>query len=409
MLCLRDPLGYAEGAVFVPLQLAPILELCDGSHSLLDIQASISRAYGELLFREQLLALLRPLDDALLLDNPRFAAHAAAVHEEFRLISRRPALLAGRSYPGEAEALRRELDCLRRGGRRAGRPTGQPGGRSADRPGRPPHRLRPRRAVVRLGLPGAGRAAEVDRWIVLGTVHAPIRRAFALTRKSFETPLGEAEADGEFLDGLLGRVGEGYLEDEFAHRGEHSIEFQAVWLRHSLPAHRPVRIVPILCGSFHRFTEEGHSPAGDVEVGAFLAGLRETIASLGGRTVLIASADLAHVGPQFGDAHPVTRGRLREVEAADRALLQSVEAADPEAFFRGVARDRDRRRICGLPPIYALLSALGGGRGRLLRYGQWPDPDGTRHVRLPGPLCRGVRGARGPRPGARPPPSGSEP
>jgi hypothetical protein len=37
----------------------------------------------------------------------------------------------------------------------------------------------------------------------------------------------------------------------------------------------------------------------------------------------------------------------------------------------------DRNRICGLSPIYALLRLLPGGAGRLLHYGQWPDPEGT--------------------------------
>lgn len=377
MLCLRDPLGYAEGAVFVPPQLAPLLQLCDGRHSLLDIQASISREFGEIVFRTQLLEILKPLDEALLLDSPRFAAHLSAIQEEFRLVERRPAMLAGKSYPGEADALRRELAAYAVA-------EGGPG----ERPASPeaggltglvvPHidfaRGGPWYAWGYRELGGAG---PVDRWIVLGTVHAPIRRPFALTRKSFETPLGVVETDAEFMDRLLGRVGDGYLEDEIAHRVEHTIEFQAVWLRHSLPGHAPARIVPILCGSFHRWVEGGGSPGEDAELSAFLAALRETIASVGGRTVLIASADLAHVGPQFGDERPVTRGRLREVEEADRALLGTVAAVDPEAFFRAVARDQDRRRICGLPPIYALLRVLGGGKGHLLRYGQWPDPDGT--------------------------------
>jgi hypothetical protein len=65
------------------------------------------------------------------------------------------------------------------------------------------------------------------------------------------------------------------------------------------------------------------------------------------------------------------------VEAADREMLCSVEAGDAESFFRAVARDGDRRRICGLPPVYAALRALGEVEGRLLRYGQWPDPNGT--------------------------------
>jgi hypothetical protein len=54
-----------------------------------------------------------------------------------------------------------------------------------------------------------------------------------------------------------------------------------------------------------------------------------------------------------------------------------VEQGDAHAFFRAVAGEQDRRRICGLPPIYAALRLLPGARGRLLRYGQWPDPEGT--------------------------------
>ncbi|MBF8288320.1 MAG: AmmeMemoRadiSam system protein B, partial [Candidatus Rokubacteria bacterium] len=30
-----------------------------------------------------------------------------------------------------------------------------------------------------------------------------------------------------------------------------------------------------------------------------------------------------------------------------------------------------------LSPIYAFLRALPGARGELLRYSQWPDPEGT--------------------------------
>jgi MEMO1 family protein len=377
LLCLRDPTGYTDGAVFVPHQLAAILRLCDGRHSLLDIQASISREFGELLFREQLLGILRPLDEALLLESPRFAAHASAIREEFRRTSRRPARLAGRSYAEEPTDLRQELDGY------FGTEDG-PGDRPASaEAGRLTGLVVPHIDFARGGpcyawgyreLAGAG---PVDRWIVLGTVHAPIARPFALTRKDFETPLGLVETDRAVVEGLLRRVGADYLEDEFAHRGEHSIEFQAVWLRHVLPTDAPVRILPILCGSFQRWVEDGGGPGGDAELGRFLEALGESAAEAGGRTVVIASADLAHVGPQFGDELPVSQGRLREVEAADLAMLRSVEAGDPEAFFQSVARDRDRRNICGLPPIYALLRLVGQGQGRLLRYGQWPDPDGT--------------------------------
>ena len=58
-------------------------------------------------------------------------------------------------------------------------------------------------------------------------------------------------------------------------------------------------------------------------------------------------------------------------------MLAAVEAGDPRAFFDAVGRDGDRRRICGYSPIYATLRVLGRARGRLHRYGQWPDPEGV--------------------------------
>lgn len=138
-----------------------------------------------------------------------------------------------------------------------------------------------------------------------------------------------------------------------------------------------MRIVPVLCGSLHRAIEDRRSPQEAQEIESFVAALRETMADLGGRTVVMASADLAHVGPRFGDRRQITPGQLREVAEADQEMLGLVEAGDAEAFYHAVARDGDRRRICGLPPIYTLLRLLSGAWGRLLAYSQWPDPQGT--------------------------------
>ena len=58
-------------------------------------------------------------------------------------------------------------------------------------------------------------------------------------------------------------------------------------------------------------------------------------------------------------------------------MLEAVMGGEPGAFFDSVAADGDRRRICGLSPIYTFLRALPGVRGRLIRYSQWPDPEGA--------------------------------
>jgi AmmeMemoRadiSam system protein B len=363
--------------VYVPAQTASILGHFDGQHSLLDIQEAFARRFGSLLFREQLLEIIRSLDEHLLLDSPRFATRRAEVEEAFRRAKSRPAVLAGGGYPSEPVALRRQLDSYLTG------PDGP--GETPPSPAAPglAGLVVPHIDFARGGPCYAWGYRELegvpfpDRFLILGTVHAPITEPFALTRKDFETPVGTVETDQGFMDRLLAAVGKGYLKDEPAHRAEHSIELQAVFLRHRTPPAKSVRIVPVLCGSLHRFVEGRQTPDGDRDIKAFIAALRTTMAALGGRTVVMASADLAHVGPRFGDACRTTPGQLREVADADRAMLDSVEAGDAEAFFSAVARDGDRRRVCGLPPIYTLLRLLPGARGRLLRYSQWPDPQGT--------------------------------
>ncbi|MBI4735301.1 MAG: AmmeMemoRadiSam system protein B [candidate division NC10 bacterium] len=378
VLCLRDPQQYSEVVVYVPAQTASILGLFDGQHSLLDIQEAFTRRFGSLLFREQLLQVIQSLDERLLLESPRFATHRAKVEDGFRRSRSRKAMLAGKSYPPEATGLRQQLESYFTAAEGPGDTPPSPA--AAGLSGLVvPHidfaRGGPCYAWGYRELEGA--ASPVDRWVILGTVHAPIARAFALTRKDFETPLGTVETDQEFVDRLLASVGDQYLEDELAHRGEHSIEFQAVFLRHVTPSASPVRIVPILCGSLHRFIEDRRSPSEERDIEAFLAAVRDTMAGLGGRSLVLASADLAHVGPRFGDPRQITPGQLREVADADREMLETIEAGDAEAFFRAVARDGDRRRICGLPPIYAALRVLPGAQGRVLRYRQWPDPQGT--------------------------------
>jgi hypothetical protein len=79
VLCLRDPMHYTDAVVSVPPQTAALLDLLDGKHSLLDIQEAFARRFGVLLLREQLLDVIRSLDDHLLLDSLRFAGHRTSV------------------------------------------------------------------------------------------------------------------------------------------------------------------------------------------------------------------------------------------------------------------------------------------------------------------------------------------
>jgi hypothetical protein len=91
--------------------------------------------------------------------------------------------------------------------------------------------------------------------------------------------------------------------------------------------------------------------------------------------LVVAGADLAHIGPRFGDPRPLDeRGRERLARRDAETLDLAVER-DAPGFFRQVAADLDTRRVCGLGPIYTLLRVLPLGRGERLHSDQCIDPD----------------------------------
>jgi AmmeMemoRadiSam system protein B len=200
---------------------------------------------------------------------------------------------------------------------------------------------------------------------------------FAVTLKPYETPLGPVPVDREFYEALNRRAGQDLLGSEPAHRAEHSIEFQAVMLQHIVGPRRPFAILPVLASYLHESLGRGGEPEADPRIPRFLDALRETMAASSRRVCLVAGVDLAHVGPRFGDGSPNSAASLARVEREDRAMLESVVGVDPRGFYTGIAADHDARRICGLSPIYTLLRLLPEAPGRLVRYTQWPDPQGA--------------------------------
>src|SRR4029450_11177547 len=137
-----------------------------------------------------------------------------------------------------------------------------------------------------------------------------------LTRKAYASPLGDNPVDRDFVDALAQRARQDCFGSELAHRVEHSIELQAVFLRH-LYADRDIRIVPVLASFAHEAMHRGRHPDDDVRVPRFLEALAETTAARGRRVALIAGADLAPVGPRFGDPEPVDAAELSHIERED--------------------------------------------------------------------------------------------
>lgn len=380
-VALRDPAGFTEQVVVFAVPLLDLISLFDGEHSVAEIQAVLEDRYGEAPTAEQIGGLIERLDEAGFIESERFEARRRAIEEAFRRSPVRPAVHAGGAYAGEAAALATQIEGF------FAHPEGPgaPGGRAvaAGEPGTLRGLIAPHIDFHRGGpvYAWAYRAllehSDADLFVILGTCHAGMKDPFAVTLKPYDTPLGAVPVDCEFYEALSRRYRADLLSSEAAHRSEHSIEFQAVMLRHVLGTRRPFSILPVLASYVHEAVWTGGDPERDRRVPRFIDGLLETMAASSRKVCLIAGVDLAHVGPRFGDPEPNTQEFLDAVAAADLSMLEAVTTGDPTRFFASVAHDDDKRRICGLSPIYTFLRALPGVGGHLLRYRQWPDPQGT--------------------------------
>lgn len=376
---LRDPLQIAEGALIVSQQLGPLLVLCDGQHDRAALREQLERRYGLQIDEDTLADVLETLDTALLLDNPRFGAARAQRLAAYRGAPHRPLTFADQIYPADPAELKELLDGYLD---QAAGVDFAPAGRGL---------LSPHIDYAR-GGPVYGavwrRAAEwvnqVDLVVLFATDHYGGRR-LTLTRQHYATPYGILPTPAALVDQLAAALGPQVLEDELLHCGEHAAELVAVWLHH-MRGGRPCELLPVLCGSFSDFTRAGRRPDQDAQLNGLLEVLAR--ATAGRRVAFVASGDMAHVGPAFGGA-PLRGLDFARLEQSDHELIASMQRGDAEGFCQSVRRVRDRNNICGLPPAYLMLRALGDTEGELVSYAQCPaDDDGTSSVSVAGMTFR---------------------
>jgi AmmeMemoRadiSam system protein B len=290
----------------------------------------------------------------------------------------RPPASAGFSYPDDPEALEQLLD-----GYIAALPPGpEPDGEMRGLVS--PHIDYARGGPIYAGVwKQAEKAARrADLVLLLGTDHNGSAGTVTLTRQHYATPYGVLPTAVDVVDRLAEALGpETSFAEELHHRAEHSIELAAVWLHHVRNG-EPCELVPILCGSFHRYTQEDEDAAADERLNKAVQALQD--AARGRRTLVVAAADLAHVGPAFGGQplDPLTKAQLR---SADDALLSEVCAGRAEGFLDEIRKVQDRNHVCGVPPIYLALRLLEPVQGSLTGYDLCPaDEQGTSQVSVCG-------------------------
>lgn len=378
VFALRDPLNLSGKILFFPYPAFFIISLFDGERSITDIQVEFMRRFGKLIYREKIYELIEQLEQHYLLESERFWNAQKGIVADFKKASLRPMALIGEAYADDKEETKNMINSF----------FYSPAG-----PGLPEASFPPTKNLIGVIAPHIDyrrgghcyafahkailESVAADLYIILGIAHASTKTPYVITGKDFETPWGVVETDRSFISELEIKLSFDPYEDEFAHKAEHSVELQLIFLK-SLWSDRPsFKIVPILCGSFHEAILTGKNPREMETIKSFLDGLKAVISFSRGRKIcLLASADLAHLGLRFGDAEEPNRFSLETLQEDDLRLLKFAEQVDAEGFYQVIKQERDRRRICGLPAIYTLLYLLSNWtqRGNLLKYSQSFDP-----------------------------------
>lgn len=210
-----------------------------------------------------------------------------------------------------------------------------------------------------------------DRVVILGTSHFGIGDGVVGTEFGFRSPMGLCPADETVTGFLAQHLGRPYLVDQLDHLPEHSVELHLPWVQYffgNVPivaALIPDPLQPMIAEDDERTTTE-----------QFLEALRAALKDAGGRTFFIASSDLSHVGPQFGEPRPVDEQRRFDVERHDRDMLSKFLAGDPEEFISALKWNKNPTRWCSIGNMAALLELAGPQALELIDYRQACDERG---------------------------------
>lgn len=372
MWLLRDPWELSDRQLIFPPALAGMLHLCDGTRTPEQIHADFSAQIGAQVPFTIIAEAIAELDSAHLLQNDRFERKRSATLDAFRAQAYRPPTLADLSYPGSVRKLDALFHQYGNGVEEDG--SGAWRGRGVVSPHIDYQRGGP--VYARVWHRATPAVLQADLVLIFGTDHNGSPGSITLTGLPYATPYGVLPTDPRLVVRLAESIGpQAAYAEELNHRREHSIELSAVWLHHVF--HRagaaPCPMIPILVGSFHHYLSNGAHPADNAIFNRFLETLRA--ATTGFRVLAVASVDLAHVGPAFGDAFIMDEARRNRLRKDDRKLVEAALRGDSADYYRQIWSAKDRNRICGFAPLYLMLRFLETDAGQMVAYDQCPaDP-----------------------------------
>lgn len=255
----------------------------------------------------------------------------------------RPSAIAGRWYPGNPTALRREIERYF-----AAVP-------KAALPGRVLGLVAPHAGYAYSGPTAAYafaqvRGADFTRVVLLGPLHRPIRGSpigpyLVATEVAYSTPLGAVPLDVEFIEQLGRRLPLTRVQGD----EEHSLEIELPFFQVALSN---FKLVPIMLG------EHITSGRATERVTALAQVLAESVIDTPSeRTLLVCSTDLSHME------------NYADVVATDRRLVDLVSAFDVDNLR--TALKTERVQACGAVGLLAVMETcqrLGARGAQVLQY-----------------------------------------
>ncbi len=210
-----------------------------------------------------------------------------------------------------------------------------------------------------------------DRVVILGSNHFGLGDGVVVSDLAFDTPLGRVPVDTGVIERLRAASGDKLFKDVLDLLPEHSIQLQLPWIQH-LFGDVPVVAALIPDPNAGLFADDGARMGFD----EFVAVLGAALAGAGGTTLFIASADLSHAGPAFGEPAPVNDQRRREVESHDRAMMKCY-LADAGSLVDQMRELRNPTRWTSVGALVAAARLAKPSAIELVDYRQAVDEQGS--------------------------------
>jgi len=210
-----------------------------------------------------------------------------------------------------------------------------------------------------------------DRVVVLGTNHFGLGDGVVMSDIGFDSPLGRMPVDAGIVNRVKAASGDKLFIDILDHVPEHSIQLHLPWIQH-LFGNLPIVSALVPDPVVGLISDDGAR----MGVDEFVNVLGAALAAEGGRTLFIASADMSHVGPAFGEKEPVNDQRRREVEAHDRAMMKSFIAGG-DSLVSSMREARNATRWCSIGCMTAAARLAKPSSIELIDYRQAVDEQGS--------------------------------